>query len=501
MSQLNGYILPIELLQIIIQLLDIDSFHSASLTCELWRAIALSIHNMRLQLKDVPKEVLPRNLISDATTPCQINALFRKVCHKNLIGMRRTARIQSHHSKPQTRRVGDIPIRSHQQQLQFARLRGLTLELHGPGGISKATEIQLNPSIYPTFDAVPQIWSHNYNQRLFGARASARFQVAVSSCGELVAVALGTKINVYLLRPTKAQTVKTPLFAAAQISDDLLDSIQSLEFTSDDQLLRCDIHGAEGDYVKYLGSRESGRKIPVAGRDMYWMRDCTGGSEKVRQWRKGLTTVYLDSRIVEEGIRGGLGMAVSLRGLRVFNPPGRPAGDHPDEYASERYFFALLREGPCGDRYVVGSLTAEGAVRILQQIQSRPTAQGYLGGYSVTEKAISIEEKGEQVDRWDTANLPTAYCYDPLLAISDDGKMLAILEPSHGQVQGAGYVCAADLYPDTETSERVKASPLVLSTLEHELDSLHISKDPDAVSYTVRARSHEQEMQWELQSV
>ncbi|KAL4865892.1 hypothetical protein BDV12DRAFT_199757 [Aspergillus spectabilis] len=235
MSRLNGYILPIELIQATLLLLDIDSFYLASLTCGLWRDVALSAHILRCQLKAVPAGVLPRSLLDIATTPYQLRSLFRDVCRHSLIGVRSKITYQSAKSKSQrTSHVGDIPIRSHRQGLQFARLQRLALSLHGSAETTKARDAQLSPAIYPSPDAVPQVWSHNYSQRVFRGRASARFQVAISKCGDLVAVELEQKIHIYLLQSGKVVQMR---YAEAEVSERILDSIQSLEFTDNDEFI------------------------------------------------------------------------------------------------------------------------------------------------------------------------------------------------------------------------------------------------------------------------
>ncbi|KAL4862319.1 hypothetical protein BDV12DRAFT_178958 [Aspergillus spectabilis] len=494
MSSLNGYILPIELLQAILRLLDIESFYLAALTCELWRMLAFDAHNLRYQLRAVPSSVLPPSLLKNTTTAHQLRALFQDVRRKNLIGLRSAVELHQLDSKAhQPSRIGDIPIRSHRQRVQFARMRGMTLTLHGSSELSKGREIQLSPTIYPSRDPVPQMWSHYYSQRLFSSRASARFQVALSQCGELVAVGLGPKIQVYLLQPGKVAQVR---YAEAKVSDSLLDSIQSLEFSENGEFLRCEVNGIEGAYVKYLG----GRKPPFADVEVnvYGMRSYRSGFDKMRQWKNGLSRVHLDSRNIEEGLRGGLGLSVSLRGMRLLTTPSREY--EADEHPGEGYFFGLLREGSCDNRYVVGSISSDNAVRIIQQIPTRRTSATYLTDLFELPKASLLESSANMVNRWDPENLPSAHCHGTLLAVSDDGKILAICELPYGQVQGGIYICSAHaIHSDVDAPQRVAAWPFVLSTLEHDLDSIQIKLDRDTGVFIVRGQSQQHMMQWTLQ--
>jgi hypothetical protein len=103
------------------------------------------------------------------------------------------------------------------------------------------------------------------------------------------------------------------------------------------------------------------------------------------------------------------------------------------------------------------------------------------------------------LDRWDTANLPTTPCHDPVLAVSDDGKVLAIFEPPRGQVMGAIYICSTQCrYSEIDAAERVVAWPFVLSTLEHDVDLLRVNLDKATGGYIVYAESQQHMMQWEL---
>ncbi|KAL5335779.1 hypothetical protein BJX70DRAFT_374153 [Aspergillus crustosus] len=252
----------------------------------------------------------------------------------------------------------------------------------------------------------------------------------------------------------------------------------------------------EGGYVKYLGRPRGGAS--TVRRDMYWMRTYTSGFDKVRHWKNALSEVYMDSRRIEESFRGGLGLSISLRGMRLMSTPSTQFGVVEDQDQGEKckWFFALLREGPCDNRYVVGTISTDESVQIIHQIPTRQTGTMY----SLEEKTPVLVDSGQRVDRWDSSNLPTAHCHDPSLAVSGDGRILAIFEPPHGHVQGALYIRSTQsLYSEIDCDGRVTSLPLLLSSPEHDLDSLSISLDTAERVYVVSAQLGQQTVRWSVE--
>ncbi|KAL4916468.1 hypothetical protein BDW62DRAFT_218673 [Aspergillus aurantiobrunneus] len=473
MSNYNGHILPPELLQAILLQLDFESFCLASVTCTLWQSAAMSMHILREQLRIVP--ALARTSLQEMT-PQEIRYMFRRVCRANLIGMRNRIETRILDSKDlSTPRIGDIHIRSRHGR-RFARLRGMALSLDISPGLSKCREIQLSPAIFPAPDAVKQLISHGHSRAFFSARSFARPQVALSDSGDLLAVALGQKIHVYLL-----QRGKQSQYVEVNVSDCLLDSIQILQFAEDDELIRCEVDGVDGSYVRYLGYP----KCSCYG-DIRETGPAATGTRKLRYWRKALRHVYLDSRDIEQGLGGG----VSLRGIRVVNYP-RKQGETCICH-QKKLFFGLFRRGFCDNVYAVGCISNDGAVGIIQEIPSRRITS--LDSHLQTEKLQQPGNPAVRLDRWDGANLPLAHCYDPLLGVSNDGKMLAIFEQPQGQSQGAIYICSVE----TGGLGGDGPWPFVLSTLDHDLDSLHVTLDSTAGGYVVDAHSQKAVMQWRL---
>ncbi|KAJ0419364.1 hypothetical protein BJY00DRAFT_314197 [Aspergillus carlsbadensis] len=489
MSLNYGLPIPLEILQAILLALDLESFQLASLTCRLWRSAASSTAILRRQLLTAPALAESAELIRNAT-PNEIRALYRRVCRENLIGFRRGIEYsETFTSKDRSARIGEIPVR-YPNGIFAAQLRGLTLSLdkHGSSGLAamcKSREIQLSPTLYPSADTVKRIASHAQTRSFFRARSFARMQVALSRCGGLVAVALGQKVHIYALKSERLQHVEVV------VSEGVFDSIQSMEFTDNDQLLRCEIDGVEGCYVRYLGYRRCGCYQPKKVRGS---QPVVTPGQRLRYWLAALRNVYLDSADVERGLGGG----VSLRGMRVVTAPSRRGEECTCR--STKYFFALLREGSCEGRYVVGRSSSDGVVDIVQQI---PTRRGSRYPESL-EKSTNAGELllGMQLDRWDTRNLPRALSPDPLLGVSDDGKILAVFESPHGQSQGAIFICSmASSWSSGDGIGISVAWPFALCSLDTELDSLSVTRDGDDGGYAVPAQSQERAMRWRLRPI
>ncbi|BCS28763.1 uncharacterized protein APUU_70333S [Aspergillus puulaauensis] len=478
-------ILPPELLQSILLLLDFESYHCASLACRTWRSAAQNAHLLRHKLLSVPGLEFTNH-----TTHEELKRLFQRVCRRNLIGIRNGVQFNTslELSISPTGRIGRIPVRSRHGGQTTARVRGMALILDSPGSsglgmsMSKGSQVQLSPSIFPSADAMKQVMGHNTHSRaFFSARSFARLQVALSDCGGLVAVGLGQKIHVYLIQSRIGKQARQ--FVEVNVSDNILDSIQSVEFEENDELLRCEIDSVEGSYVRYLGFRKCSCTSPKVS---------LSAAQKFKFWKVALRHVYLDSRDVEESLGDGM----SLRGMRLVKSPRLRPGEECT-CQTEKYFFALFRPGTCENKYAVGRISSDGVVDVIQRIPARRIQ--FLTSYLETGIAESVEDCSDS-DRWDMENLPLAHCHDPLLNISDDGKILVVFEPPYGQARGVIYLCSGDsAYWDDETASQ--AWPVPLCSLDHDLDSLRVSLDKETGGYVVDAGSQQNMMQWRLQRV
>ncbi|KAL4977967.1 hypothetical protein BDW66DRAFT_165347 [Aspergillus desertorum] len=477
----NGYLLPLELLQEILLSSDFESFCSASRTCKVWRSAALSSRILRCQLGTVP--TLAKSETEKATLQ-DVRSLFHHICRQNLIGIRNNISFSSAEEKS-IRGRSDIAVRS-RHGCQFAQLRGMTFILKT--STSASHEVQLLPMLFPQVDAVRQLIGHNHGGAFF-TRPFARVQAALSDCGELLAVALGQKVHIYLLDGTMdARSVE------GTIGDNTLESIQRVEFAGDG-LLRLEVDGPDGLSVKYLGHR----RCRCRGNPLV-VNEAARGTQKLGYWKSALRQVYMDSRAIEQGLADG----TSLRGMRIVNVPSRENIDGPCSCQDEKHFFGLFRRLSCENSYAVGRIY-DRTVHIIQRVPTRrPTwVEGQLA-LNIADVLIP-SNFAPRWDRFDPENLPLVHCYDPLLAASDDGKILVIYEPAHGSAKGALYVCSGE--KGCSAGEEIgscEAWPFVLSHFNPSLSnqglhSLRVSRNPYAGGYVIDAHTEQRKMQWKLQ--
>ncbi|KAI9368932.1 hypothetical protein BJX61DRAFT_546073 [Aspergillus egyptiacus] len=491
--------LPIELLQAILEFLDIESFYSASLTCPAWRTAALNhVCSLRRQLRSIPVQLKFNIDGGDASHSPKtqedddenLQSLFLRQCRTHLIDLRRrNIQFQSMPNEFFHIQDGkDILIPSPQGSPHVAQLRGMSLILK-----SRHAVIQLHPSLYPSPRAVRAAMGYDRSSGVRLARAFARLQLAVSGCGELLAVALGPKVHIYHIRSGPRQKhVEVEIGNGTGNGNSMVEAIQGVEFALDDGLLRLEVDGPDGSYVLYLGGGEAGWDASA--------EDDIGG-RKLEYFRRTLKHVYLDSREIERGLLSPGGFRASLRGTRLVG--GSRATSHPRGTGEEKYFFGLLHHSPGENTYVVGCVPADGTVRILQGVPTRPAQKSLSpkgsGSGSRSEKIGDLQSPLPE-DRWDIANLPVAETCSPFLAVSDDASILAIFEPPGLDSPGAIYLCSA-CTGLSRGEEPYMAWPFLLSVVHHplELDSLAVLSDGrGSGGYIVRAQAQQRTMEWML---
>ncbi|KAL4967699.1 F-box protein [Aspergillus stella-maris] len=514
MSIANGYILPNELLQAIFLLLDFESFYHAARVCRLWRDAALNLHILRRQVQGVP--CLRRSDCLKDADGSEVEIIFNRICRKNLIGLRNKIESTSLTTESSAAQIGSIPVRSrHAGGLKYAKLQGMTLSLYTPSK-AEPQQITLSPSLYPSPETVQKLLSQGQTSAFFSSRSFAQLQVGVSGCGGLVAVALGVNVHVYILKQQDGEQDGKQKHTEVTISSDITDSVQRVEFVEEDQLLRVEVDGREGSYVRYLGFRKCSCSNRMRSREPV----SVSSEMKLKYWTVALRRVHLDSRSIEEG----LGRGISTRGMRLLPPRTRQPQEIEDDNVdvqcrcrSETNFFTLLRQPGCKNTYAVGTLStptnAPAEVKITQQIPSRAVTPADIKSYFQFQPVLregrspspSPDGSGpgsasQPLDRFDEANLPQAHSIDPLLTVSDDGKVLAIYEQPHGQTKGAMYLCSRDDDNHMENKEKasVEAWPFVLSTADQSIHSLWMAADRDGQGYIVQAGSQRHEMQWKL---
>ncbi|KAL4753741.1 hypothetical protein BDW72DRAFT_167860 [Aspergillus terricola var. indicus] len=481
MTRSYRYPLPTELLQEVLLFADFQSFFSASWTCKLWQSAALSSYVLRRQLGTVP--TLTKADIENAT-PRELRSLFRRVCRQHLIGIRSNVSISRTEEKA-ARGRSDIAVRT-RHGCHYAQLRGMTFILKT--STSDNHEVQLSPTIFPPADAVRQLIGYNHGGA-FCTRPFARMQAALSPGGELVALALGQKVHVYLLE--ESMNVRS---VEGTIGNNVLESIQRIEFAGD-SLLRLEVDGPEGLSVRYLGNgecrcRECPPDVTIAA----------SGTQRLEYWKSALLHVYLDSRAIEQG----LGDGTSVRGMRLVDMPSRRNDAGSCSCQNEKHFFGLFRRPSGENSYTVGRVYRNGTVHIIQRTPTRPPSLVRGQPEASTAESIAPSNPALRWDRFDPDNLPLAHCHDPLLAVCDDGKILVICEPPHGSAKGAVYVCSGDVASNPDEVGSFEPWPFVLSHFDlgpsnQGLYSLHISRNTYTGGYVLNIHTEHQRMQCQLQ--
>ncbi|KAL4948854.1 hypothetical protein BDW69DRAFT_175674 [Aspergillus filifer] len=401
----------------------------------------------------------------------------------------------------------------------------MTVSLHTPSK-PEAQQITLHPSLYPSPETVQKLLSKGQTSAFFSSRSFASLQVGVSGCGGLVAIALGVNVHVYLSKSgLEAGAEGEQGHAEVSISSNITDSVRSVEFVDNDQLLRVKVDGREGSYVRYLGFR----KCSCLNRTKSAEPVSVSGEMKLKYWTVALRRVHLDSRSIEEGLGGG----VSTRGMRLLPPaPQRPQQENEDENVhctcrSQTNFFTLLCQPGCKNIYAVGKISttanAPSEVKITQQIPSRAVTPADIKSYFQLQPVLregrlpsplpsplssplstpdgsSPGSGSQQLDRFDKMNLPQAHCLNPVLTVSDDGRVLGIYEQPHGKARGAIYLCWRDDDSQKEDSEKasVVAWPFIVSTVDQSVHSLRVTAGRESEGYVVDAESQRHSMQWRL---
>ncbi|PLN85441.1 hypothetical protein BDW42DRAFT_182963 [Aspergillus taichungensis] len=283
--------LPVEIIQSILQQLDVESYHAARSTCQGWRYAASAPCMLSRVLQQTPVLKPPK---ASSLTGAEWNRYFDQIARINLLSyrtnVRKTVSKQTFPSGYKTSNVQASSSNGHiTVDLGGARLR--VYDNH-----QAPWEFPVVPSLYPPGKSI-------YGNLIKKAKAPyipineryAKYCLAVSSRGDILAVALGKKIQIYSLRRgddtiratpveyTLNQTDKVFRFAPRATFEDTDGVVKSLEFTDDDALLRVCIDRETTSYrpsrVRYLGNPDL----------------ALNGNPDRSYWQASLNHIYLDT--------------------------------------------------------------------------------------------------------------------------------------------------------------------------------------------------------------
>lgn len=109
--------------------------------------------------------------------------------------------------------------------------------------------------------------------------------------------------------------------------------------------------------------------------------------------------------------------------------------------------------------------------------------------------------------RWNPAKLPFGECHKPILAISNDGLLLAIIEQPSNLKSGALYICPLLTHETGRTNVPCKITPrwpLHLDAVGHNIINLRLTRHESSGQggsgkmYTVEAQSYGFNFRWSL---
>lgn len=357
----------------------------------------------------------------------------------------------------------------------------------------------------------------------------ARHRLAISSHSSLVAVGLGKTIQIYdyqdpnnLNSPVEyvlgqTETVFSSSSPAPGPNYRETDGVvESLEFVDDDEdmLLRVAI-GKESNpnrtcRVRYLG-------------------DPSGCSQKgsLEYWRENINRVYLDS-VALATILPNNDYKTAFNGIRLL--PKSPS-------TSSRSFIAALKTQDI-QTYCIATVTPSSSslpedddqqIIISHHLPSKtnhlkPTspipssspspatecANQPLIDQSLNDKAIVTQNlQTASANRWHSIHLPAVTARNPLISVSDDGRLLVVYEQGAGHsfrymAGGALYVFNLDGVRSTgvgcEEGKMVQPWSYLLDIMDVDVDSIKVRSGGYANVYTVTATAlnGQRVLEWRL---
>ncbi|OJJ73819.1 hypothetical protein ASPBRDRAFT_28995 [Aspergillus brasiliensis CBS 101740] len=450
MSTINSSMaatLPIELILCILENVDIETYVAARSACCSWRKAASMSSILRNALTELPVPIPPR---ADSLTNEEWNAYFCQTACLNLLGHR------THIDKTASRR--DMPedctpttvLATSQDGRTMATLKGARATIFTRPKQQTPWEYSLATTLYP-------LWTSVYRALMDGGSTGcgmalnphyAKHCIAISSQGHLLAVGLGKTLQIYSLSEDEDNGISSPAEYTLDQRDVIYASspsagyeetdgvIDSLEFTSDDTLLRVAIHqetttAFQPNRVRYLGN-------PSAAHQHHHHHN---PPSLLQYWRENVHHIHLDSASMAVTLGAGEEKVV-FRGLRLLSSSSyKPTTTIPQNQSDSwlHYFTASLQSGPTS-AYCIGHVSISSSPRTSQQVSITrllPSRQHH--DLNTDLKSIPLSPAAAAaatIPRWSPLNLPTASSAVPILSTSPDNKLLVIYEPDSSTQRG-----------------------------------------------------------------
>ncbi|GAB7361119.1 hypothetical protein MBLNU230_g1154t1 [Neophaeotheca triangularis] len=386
--------LPLELQQQIFQHLDGTSFHAARSVSRWWRYASTESVTLARQLQKLP---ISPPVEAASCSPAQLQRLFSEAAHTLMLGLKTTRERDS--------------------------LGTLTPWLTGPRICSTSNgnrTVTLNDRTISLFDTTTLPHKLITQRRLndlketvgsgpwFKITPSTSHELALSSNGNLLAVALERTIQIYdLTAEPDSYTVNEYLPSASG------HYIAGLDFEQDDHVLRVRLNGK--GTVLYCGTPRgaSSKSNDKAGID-HWKS------------KAGLKHCFLDSSLLKlpAAEAGDLTSPSRISGLQLLRP------------FQGGYLFASQKHGGgAPSRYMLGHVKSSvphnakelvvepGSTTVLAHLPS------FLSSWETTLNTRANNHRGQ----WE--NMPSAHEHHPHFALSLDNSMLALAEKDKKRVR------------------------------------------------------------------
>ena len=461
--------LPTELIQTIILLAtnpsqDTATYYSARLTCHRWYKAASTPFILREVISQTPA-IAPTPLPPlHSLTERDWNILFNQVVCLNLLhhrtgtisgsGPGRAVQYSARELLPGC--TSSTPTATPGDGKKLAALKGAQVAVYNNNDQGNTCEstFTLTQSLYPSWASI----CHGLHQGGLGSsHGYARHRLAISSHGNLLAVGLEKKIQIYDYNDTK-NTNNTPAeYVLGQTETVFIPPssipsspnyqetdgvVESLEFVDNDTLLRVAI-GKESNpnrstRAQYLGNPSSSK------------------GQCLEYWRENLSRIYLDSVTLATLVPDN-DHKTAFKGLRLFPRVAATAK------SSRSFIAALQTQETCG--YCIAEINhhhgtdANVTITIERHLPSRTNHHHHSPNATTTTTTAIQEETNSKPQplslaaqsRWNLIHLPTATTQNPLLTISSDEKLLLIYEPGAGHSYrcmkgGAVYVYCLETF-------------------------------------------------------
>ena len=472
--------LPTELIQTILlstnPAQDTATYYSARITCHRWYKAASTPFIVREVISQTPA-IAPTPLPPlHSLAERDWNILFNQVAGLNLLhhrtgsetisgsGYGRAVQYSTRELPPGCT-SSSTPMATSGDGKKLAIVKGAQVTVYNnnntnnnnkEGNVYESTytfTFTLTQSLYPSWTSI----CHALHQGALGSNHGyAKHHLAISSHGNLIAVGLGKKIQIYDYSAPKNTTNNTPAeYVLGQTETVFIppsstpsspnyqetDGVaESLEFADHDTLLRVGI-GKESNpnrstRVRYLGDPSS---------------SSSSKGQCLEYWRENLNRVYLDS-VALATLLPDNDHKTAFKGLRLF--PETAAAATAATTTSSRSFIAALQAQESRG-YCIAEINhhhhhqqpdANATVTIKRHLPSRTNHHHSPNTTTTTTTTTTIQEETNtkpqtlslaSQSRWNPIHLPTTTTQNPLLAISPDEKLLLVYEPGAGH----SYYC------------------------------------------------------------